>query len=503
MAAVVLSGALLGVDGVSVAVEVDLLRRLPSVVIVGLPGSAVRESAERVRSAIQQSEGEFPKQRVVVNLAPADLPKVGAAFDLPIAVGVLVASGQLPPEALADTLFVGELSLEGKIRPVRGALSLALLAQKLGLKRVVLPWDCASEATVVSGVTVLAAASLAEVMAWMQGRGALSSPAPPTPEPHVAGVDLREVRGQARARRALEIAAAGGHNLLMVGPPGCGKTMLAARLPTILPELEFDEAVDITRVHSAAGLLHPRAGLMSRRPFRAPHHTISAAGMIGNALLMPGEISLAHNGVLFLDELPEFRRHVLELLRGPLEDRQISLTRAAGNVEFPASFSMVAAANPCPCGYQGHPTRPCGCGPAAIDRYRSRLSGPLLDRIDLQVWVQPVDPSALVNGRPGESSAQVRVRVEAARRRQRARYAGARCNAELVGDAIHSSAEATPEAKRLLESTLEQHGLSGRAWARILKVARTIADLEGVARVEAVHVLEASAFRVQLGEGAP
>lgn len=499
MAVVVHSQALLGVEGVSVAVEVDLLRRLPSMVIVGLAGGAVRESSERVRSAIQQAEREFPRQRVVVNLAPADLPKAGTAFDLPIAVGVLAASGQVPADALASTAFVGELSLDGQLRSVRGALSLALAARAQGLTRIVLPESSASEAAMVTGLSVLSARTLREVVGWLDGTGSLSPALHAPPPQEIDRLDLREVRGQARARRALEIAAAGGHNLLMVGPPGCGKSMLAARLPTILPALSFEEAVDITRIHSCAGVLGPGGGLVPRRPFRAPHHTISAAGMIGNAALQPGEISLAHHGVLFLDEMPEFHRHVLELLRGPLEDRVVALSRAAGNIRFPASFALVAASNPCPCGYQGHPTRPCSCSPGAIDRYRSKLSGPLLDRVDLQVWVQPVDASALVNGRPGEASEPVRARVQAARERQIRRYAGGGVhhNAELSGDAILQACDPTDQAQRLLRDTLESQGLSGRAWARILKVARTVADLEGAARVEAPHVLEASSYRVQ------
>lgn len=504
MACVVHSEALLGVEGVPVEVEVDLLRRLPSMVIVGLPGGAVRESGERVRSAIQQAEREFPRQRVVVNMAPADLPKVGTAFDLPIAVGVLAASGQVPSDALKDTAFIGELSLEGQLRGVRGALSLALGAKAQGLARVVLPEPCASEAAMIPGISVLSARTLGEVVAWLEGSGTLPSARAFSPVRERDPVDLREVRGQARARRALEIAAAGGHNLLMVGPPGCGKSMLAARLPTILPELGFDEAVDITRVHSAAGLLGSGCGLLARRPFRAPHHTISAAGMLGNAALQPGEISLAHHGVLFLDEVPEFHRHVLELLRGPLEDRAVALSRAAGSIRFPASFTLVAAANPCPCGYQGHPTRPCSCSPGAVDRYRAKLSGPLMDRVDLQVWVQPVDPAALVSGRPGEPSDAVRARVQEARRRQRRRYAGTAIhhNAELSGDRILEAATPTDQALRLLHDTLERGSLSARAWARILKVARTVADLEGAERVEACHVLEATGFRV-MSEEAP
>ncbi len=498
MACIVPTGTLVGVEGLAVQVEVDLVRRLPGMVIVGLPGGAVRESGERVRAAVAQAGFEFPRKRVVVNLAPADLRKSGTGFDLPIAVGILAASGQVSGERVDGTVFAGELSLEGHLRAVKGALPLALMARDLGAKRVVLPADCAAQAAVVPEVEVLAAPDLAAVARWLDVADALplaaAGPAPTVVDPP----DLAEVRGQARARRALELAAAGGHNLLLIGSPGCGKTMLAARMPGILPPLDFEEAVDITRVYSAAGMLDPGAGLVHARPFRAPHHTITPAGMAGNALLAPGELSLAHNGVLFLDEVAEFSRGVLELLRGPLEDRAIRLVRAAGTAQLPASISLVAAANPCPCGYSGHPTRACVCTPAQVDRYRSRLSGPLMDRIDLQVWVQPLDSEALVSGEPGESSASVRARVEAARRRQVARYGqgGPRCNAELQGDAIRDAARATRAAERALQAVLDKHGLSARGWARVLKLARTVADLEAVDRVDTDHVLEASAFRV-------
>ena len=508
MAVVVHSGTLVGVEGEPVQVEVDLLRRLPAVVVVGLASAAVRESADRVRSAIQEAGFEFPKLRVVVNLAPADLRKDGSAFDLPIAIAVLAASGQLPAEALDEVAFFGELSLEGGLRGLRGALPLALMAARQGKKRVVLPVEALNQAAVVPGIEVLGAHTLAEVADWLCGKGSLLREAPdgPPQEEENTGqiVDLAAVRGQARARRALEVAAAGGHNLLMIGSPGCGKTMLAARMPTILPSLTFHEALDITRVHSVAGLLSPGAGLVSRRPFRAPHHSVSAAGMVGGASLLPGEVSLAHNGVLFLDELPEFQRSVLELLRGPLEDRQIRLSRLSGSVTLPASVSLVAAANPCPCGFAGHPSRPCACVPAALERYRARLSGPLLDRMDLQVWVQPVETGHLVRGGPGEASAAVRARVDAARARQRARYGehSPSNNAELQGDQIREAADPSAEAVRALERTMEAHGLSGRAWARILKVARTIADLDGEDRVHPHHVLEASAYRVP-GVGGP
>jgi magnesium chelatase family protein len=503
MAVTVHTGTLIGVDGVPVEVEVDLVRRLPGMVIVGLPGGAVRESGERVRSALTEAGQEFPRKRVVVNLAPADLRKTGTGFDLPIAVGVLAASGQAPNLPLRDTAFAGELSLEGRLRRVRGALPLALMARSQGLKRLVLPVGDAAEAAVVPGLEVLGAPDLGSVVAWMRGEGTLLPPDAVAPDPGEPPPDLSEVRGQGRARRALEVAAAGGHNLLLVGSPGCGKTMLAARMPGILPSLDFDEAVDITRVYSAAGLLPPDQGLLHRRPFRAPHHSVTAAGMVGSATLQPGEVSLAHNGVLFLDEVAEFRRSVLELLRGPLEDRKIRLVRAAGSAVLPASVSLVAAANPCPCGYLGHPARACVCSPAQVDRYRSRLSGPLMDRIDLQVWVQPVDTRALVDGAPGEHSAAVRARVEVARGRQRARASslGAASNAALSGDAIRAAARPTAAAHDALQRALDAHGLSARAWSRILKVARTIADLDAADRVDVAHVLEATAYRLPEGEG--
>lgn len=503
MACVVDSGTLCGVDGVSVSVEVDLLRRLPCVVIVGLASGAVRESADRVRSAIQATGMSFPRKRVVVNLAPASLKKSGAGFDLPISIGILAASEQVPLDRVNGTVFIGELSLEGRLRPVRGALSIALMAAKAGAQRVVVPAASAAEAAAAPGIEVLSATSLTAVVHWLAGKGSLPVAQVAARPARASVLDLSEVRGQARARRALEIAAAGGHNLLMVGPPGCGKTMLAARLPTILPVPSFSESIDITRVHSAAGLAAGQ-GLLLERPFRAPHHTISAAGMVGGASLRPGELSLAHNGVLFLDELPEFSRSVLELLRSPLEERRVRLCRAAGTINLPASVSLVAAANPCPCGFRGHPTQPCGCSRGVIDRYWGRLSGPLLDRIDLQIWLQPVDPSVLGAAPSGEASEPVRQRVEAARARQQTRYRDSplQTNAELQGDGIRTASDATPEALRLLEQVTEQHGLSARTWSRILKVSRTIADLDGADCVDQPHILEASAYRVAVGSAA-
>ena len=435
---------------------------------------------------------------MVVNLARADLREEGTALDLPIAVGVLAAAGHVPPERLEGRMLLGELSLSGSLHQVRGTLSLALMARSQGCRELILPAECAAEAAVVEGLQVRAARDLAEVLAHLGDGPSLPTPLPAHADAQRGGGDLSEVRGQLMARRALEIAASGGHNLLMVGAPGCGKTMLASRLPTILPEMTFQEAVDATRIHSAAGLREVGSGLMSVRPFRAPHHSISSAGMLGSARLRPGEVSLAHAGVLFLDELPEFQRHVLELLRGPMEDRVVTISRAAGTARFPASFSLVAAANPCPCGFLGHPMRPCACSNDAVQRYMGRMSGPLLDRIDMHVELAPVSADELMSRERGESSVAVRQRVKAARAVQTERFAdsGLCCNADLDGERVRQAAAASTEAKALLHGFVECLALSGRAHDRLLKVARTIADLEGAQRVERPHIGEAIQYRV-------
>ncbi|HMV70117.1 MAG TPA: YifB family Mg chelatase-like AAA ATPase, partial [Myxococcota bacterium] len=419
MAVRVAGGTLQGVEAIPIEVEVDLLRRLPAVSVVGLAAAAVREAAERVRSAIVAAGCDFPRKRVVVNLAPADVRKDGCAFDLPIAVGVLAADGQVPNEALEGALLVGELSLAGRLRPVRGALSLAILARSMG-RTLILPEADAATAATVPGASVLGAPDLAAVVRHLRGEQPLPAPGGASVRSVTSTVDMSEVRGQALARRAVEIAASGAHHCLLLGGPGCGKSMISRRLPTILPPLSFEEALEVTRIHGAAGLVPDGVQVLTERPFRAPHHSVTPAGLVGDRSLRPGEVSLAHHGVLFLDEAPEFRRSVLEVLRGPLEDRVVQLTRAEGTVVYPAAITLVLAANPCPCGLRGTAS-PCACTDHEVRQYRRRLSGPILDRVDLHVEMEPIDAAALLSSAPGESSSAIRDRVLAARARQAAR----------------------------------------------------------------------------------
>ena len=474
---------------------------LPSFTMVGLPDTTVRESRDRVRLAIRNSGFEFPPHRITVNLAPADVRKAGSSFDLPIALGVLATTGQLAPAVLENTLVLGELSLDGRINAIRGVLPIAVAARRLGVNRLLLPPQNAAEACVVDGLVVCLARSLADALSALQ-----SSPEPATcravtPEVTVVPSDgnLADVRGQLLPRRALEVAAAGGHNLLFIGPPGAGKTMLARRLSGILPPLTFDEALECTAIHSVAGTLPGGAGLLACRPFRAPHHTVSNVAMVGGGTIpRPGEISLAHNGVLFLDEMPEFDRRVLEVLRQPLEEGRVTIARAARTAVFPARFVLIAAMNPCPCGFRGEEHRICRCVPAQIARYRGRVSGPLRDRIDLIVEVPAVPIAAIADAPPGEPSSVVRQRVIAARRLQQSRYGsdGPRMNADLRGATLEQHCAPDGKSRTLLLNAATRLGLSARGYDRVLKVARTIADLAASERVEREHVAEALQYRL-------
>lgn len=500
MLAKVYSGSVIGLEAVPITVEVDIASQgLPSFTIVGLPDKAVEESKERVRAALKNTGADFPAKRITVNLAPADLPKEGPAFDLPIAVGILIASGQLSVD-LSKVLIFGELSLDGSINPTRGTLLLSVMAREKGFEGLMLPAENALEASVIQGLKIYPANTIKEIFDHLSGVSQITSLKQSNFkfDDHASDeFDMKDVRGQEQAKRALEIAAAGGHNVLLQGTPGAGKTLLARTFPSILPKLTFSEAVEVTKIYSVINRVEK--GLVSLRPFRAPHHTASSVGIIGGGTNpRPGEISLAHRGVLFLDEFPEFPRGVLEALRQPLEDGFVTVSRANSSVSFPAKFILVAAANPCPCGYFGDTVKNCTCLPGQISRYQKRLSGPILDRIDIFLAVPSVKTNELVDLPTGESSDVIRKRVQKARDRQQKRLIKLKlvCNAEMSSKQVKEICKLEEDSKKLLAAAIDKFQISARGYVRIIKVARTIADLEGSDQIKTKHIAEAIQFRI-------
>jgi magnesium chelatase family protein len=503
MLARVWSASILGIDAVKVGVEVDVAGGLPKTIVVGLPDTAVQESRERVKAALKNAGFAFPVRKIVINLTPADLRKEGPIFDLPISIGILAASEQIDPLLLEDYLFLGEVSLDGSLRAVAGVLPIAAAAQKLGIKGLVVPADNAKEASVVEGLAVYGFNHLGEVADFLDR--------PDQYQPikfdaqNVLGrspefiPDLKDVKGQNHARRALEISAAGGHNLIFVGPPGSGKTMLARRLPGILPPLSFQEALEVSQIHSVAGFLKDKGSLLTQRPFRSPHHSASGPSLVGGGSFpRPGEISLAHRGVLFLDELTEFKRNVLEFLRQPLEDGFVSISRTRQSVTFPAQFTLIASTNPCPCGYYGDPIQNCTCSPRQREQYWAKLSGPLMDRIDLQVMVNRLKPEEMTRQSGGESSLPIRERVKQARNKASERFAkevNVSCNGEMTSSQLRKFCVLDEASSNLLEGAIRKLGLSTRAMDRILKVARTIADLAQENNIQSYHIAEAIQYR--------